>query len=159
MDWSVKRVMNAPRVVKLISTSDGAGSKDARFELYCSLLREFIEPVFGWDEGFQRRRFETEYPDENTRLVQADGAIAGYSVITTKPDTLHLSLLLLRPDFQRMGVGREVIDQIARIARSDGKGLSLSCFKANVRARLFYESLGFVVSSEDADSVMMVRGA
>jgi ribosomal protein S18 acetylase RimI-like enzyme len=57
------------------------------------------------------------------------------------PAHLHIDLL---PDFQGRGFGRELIDAfVAAAAANDVKGVHLGMLTVNVKARGFYDRLGF----------------
>ena len=141
--------MRTPLSIVLTPASSSGVTQDTLFSLYCLVLREFIEPVYGWDQSFQRRRFDAEYPSESAEIVQAGSVVAGYVLVAERPESHHVALLLLRPEFQRLGIGREVMCKVLAHAKSCGKAVTLSCFKANIAALRFYQQLGFVVHEEE----------
>jgi ribosomal protein S18 acetylase RimI-like enzyme len=61
--------------------------------------------------------------------------------IQSHPAHLHIDLL---PELQRRGLGRALIERLARALRERGvPGLHLSLDPANVEARAFYDRIGF----------------
>jgi ribosomal protein S18 acetylase RimI-like enzyme len=138
--------------ITLLPFSEGIIDQSTIYALYCLLLREYIEPVFGWDEAFQRQRFEREYPLHKTFLVAHRVMIAGFVVLTCGREEIHLSLLLLllRPEFQSLGIGARVMELVLAQAKSLSVPVTLSCFRQNEQALKFYDRLGFHITHEDA---------
>ena len=151
--------MRTSLIVTLAPASESAVTRETLFGLYSMLLREFIESVYRWNEGFQRQRFDTEYPEKNTLIVLAGSIVAGYVVVAERTESHHVALLLLRPEFQRVGIGREVMRNVVERAESCGKAVTLSCFKANAAALHFYQRLGFVVHEEEPHFVLLTSAA
>lgn len=119
------------------------------FALYEATLRGYIEHAFGWDEAMQRQRFAASYDPANIWLVETRGETAGYIALKTSPDGIHLSLLILKPRFQRQGIGRQVMAALTSMAGETGADITLSCFLRNTGAMAFYESLGFRAIAKD----------
>jgi ribosomal protein S18 acetylase RimI-like enzyme len=137
--------------ITLIPFDDGIIAWSTLYKLYCLLLRKYIEPVFGWDEEFQRRRFNREYPSSKTFLITYGAMIAGFVVLKYESEEIHLSLLLLRREFQSLGIGAHVIKLVLEEAKFLGVPITLSCFRQNKQALKFYDRLGFHTMHEDTD--------
>jgi ribosomal protein S18 acetylase RimI-like enzyme len=121
------------------------------FELYADTLRTHVEWAWGWDEALQRRNMAAALPLADWRVVVVAGQAAGALHVAQEPAAHHLHLLLLRPAFQRQGLGTQLIaGELAR-ARAHDKVLTLKVIKTNPARRL-YDRLGFVVTGEDAVS-------
>jgi ribosomal protein S18 acetylase RimI-like enzyme len=145
--------------IALMPPSASTATRDTLFSLYSLSLRQFIQPIYGWDETFQKQRFVSEYPEENTKIVLAGEAFAGYVVVAERPDVHHVALLILRPEFQRIGIGQEVMNTVVAEARAAGKAVTLSCFKSNKAAFFFYQLLGFVVQHEEPSFFLLTNAA
>jgi ribosomal protein S18 acetylase RimI-like enzyme len=136
--------------ITLLPFSEGIIDRSNLYALYCLLLREYIETVFGWNEEFQRQRFEREYPSHKTFLILHGAMIAGFVVLKCESEEIHLSLLLLHPEFQSFGIGTHVMELILAQAKSLDVPVTLSCFRKNDQAMKFYARLGFLITYEDA---------
>jgi ribosomal protein S18 acetylase RimI-like enzyme len=119
------------------------------FDLYKSALHQIIENVFGWDEGFQRNRFETQYELEWFNWIETESKRIGYICYFQKEIELHVSLLIMFDEFQNKGFGKIVMSKFEKYAHAQNKKVSLSSFKANEGAIKFYKSMGYIVTSED----------
>ena len=67
--------------------------------------------------------------------------------MSDKGDHLYVSRIEVMPEVQRRGIGTTVMDGVI----GEGRTMRLRVFKNNVRARSFYERLGFVVDDESKD--------
>jgi len=87
---------------------------------------------------------------ERTRVVEADGAIAGFVVVGTTrdadapPGTGEIEALYVDPDRQGGGYGRVLVDAAMAELRAGGfRRVTLWTFQHNPASRGFYERLGF----------------
>lgn len=88
-------------------------------------------------------------------ICEVDGQNAGFALYFTSFSTflakpgLYLEDLFIKPDFRSHGLGRQMLVELARVARSRGCGrLEWSVLNWNKRAWDFYASLGAVPMSE-----------
>lgn len=131
--------------------------RDFLFDVYAQTMRGHVEWAWGWDEAVQRRNLTAALPLRDWRIVSTGARPAGVLHVQERPHTHHIHLLLLLPEFQRRGVGTQLLrDEIER-ARVQTKGLTLQVIKSNPARRL-YDRLGFTVYAEDAVSWQMVIG-
>lgn len=65
-----------------------------------------------------------------------------------EPGEFYLDSLAVFPQYRGKGVGRALIDAMARRAHGCGKPLGLLCEKANAEARRLYKALGFEKTGE-----------
>lgn len=75
--------------------------------------------------------------------------LGGFFVVKHNPDHLYLDHLYVEPGFQRRGVGRAVIDSVLRQSEQLQIPVRLGALRQS-SANLFYQSLGFVSTHEDA---------
>jgi ribosomal protein S18 acetylase RimI-like enzyme len=141
--------------ITLLPFHEGIIARSDLYELYSLLLREYIEPMFGWDEMFQQQRFAKEYPSHETFLVAHRATITGFIVLKCGSEEIHLSLLLLHPKFQSLGIGTRVMELVLAQAKSLKVSVTLSCFCQNYQALKFYGRFGFQTTYEDAHFVFL----
>ena len=111
-------------------------------------MREYIEPLYGWDIDEQRRLHVRYFKPQPLSIIEDDnGAAIGLLDVSDKGDHLYVSRIEVRPEAQGRGVGTAIMDGLIR----EGRTIRLRVFKNNVRARRFYERLGFVVDHESDD--------
>ncbi|MFM0598481.1 GNAT family N-acetyltransferase [Paraburkholderia dilworthii] len=122
---------------------EGVVDRRALFALYKVSLHEHIDQTFGWDENFQQDRFNQSYRDPEFIAVTLGSADVGYVALKDDVGEVHLSLLLLQPEYRSRGIGREVMRTLMSDASRSSRPLMLSCFLCNQGAMRFYEGLGF----------------
>jgi len=81
--------------------------------------------------------------ESRTRAAVRDGVIAGFATWLPAEDALELEDLFVDPDWMRQGVGRELVLDVAAIARD--RGARRIEVTANQHAGFFYAKAGFVV--------------
>jgi ribosomal protein S18 acetylase RimI-like enzyme len=138
---------NLANRVTLVPFEVGEADTLELFSQYEIALRDHIDLAFGWDDAFQRRRFADSYDSSDIVLIRVGAETAGFAVIKTLDDAIHLSLLILKPGYQRQGIGRVILTSLMSTAAQDGKSITLSCFLSNSDAIAFYESMKFKVAS------------
>jgi ribosomal protein S18 acetylase RimI-like enzyme len=104
-------------------------------------------------EGAVRERLEEllEMPRSRVLVVQSGRGVVGAVSFWIKPDLAHgdtvveVPMLVVAEDHRRNGVGRLLMEEVRAIASEHGASLiELVATTANVAAREFYRSLGFV---------------
>ena len=128
------------------------------FRLNVATMREYIEPIYGWDVDVQRSYHAGWFnPDRLSIIEDDDGSPIGVLDVSDKDDHLYLSRIEVLPEAQGRGVGTAIMEGLIM----QGRTIRLRVFTNNVRARRFYERLGFIVDldSEDEHHVSMHRSS
>ena len=101
-------------------------------------------------------------------LLERNGVIEAYSVMSIEADTAHILNLCVRPAVQRRGLGRRMITHLLGVARNhQAKTACLEVRASNLPARQLYQSMGFTpvevqmgyyrLAQGSEDALMMVR--
>ena len=118
------------------------------FRLEEATMREYIEPIYGWDVDEQRRQHAGWFKADRLSIIEDDdGTAIGVLDVRDKGDHLYVSRIEVLPEAQGRGVGTAVMEGLMR----QGRTIRLRVFTNNVRARHFYERLGFIVDHERDD--------
>lgn len=112
------------------------------FHLNEASMREYIEPIYGWDADFQRAHHAQWFEPSRLSIIEDDdGTAIGVVDVSDEGDHLYLSRIEILPEAQGRGFGAAVIrDVLGR-----GRTVRLHVFTNNFRARRFCEGLGFTV--------------
>ena len=104
------------------------------------------------EEAVRKRLVELlETPRSRVLVVENGRRVVGAVSFWIKPDLAHgdtiveVPMLVVAEDHRRNGVGRLLMEEVRSIASENGASLiELVATSANVAAREFYHSLGFV---------------
>jgi ribosomal protein S18 acetylase RimI-like enzyme len=129
------------------------------FELYRSVMGDYIEQIWGWDSQWQKDDFsEHFYPDQITVVLRESQAI-GYVQVEKHSYELYIRMLLLAPEHRKKGLGANVLKRVISAASKQHLRVKLQVFKINAPARHFYERHGFTVVGETPASLEMAFDA
>jgi ribosomal protein S18 acetylase RimI-like enzyme len=143
--------------LQLVPFERGVIQRETLFGLYRLLLYPYIEATFGWDESDQQARFSAEHPNSAIKLIQIDTVFAGFLATRIDQRSLHITLLLLKPDFQSRGIGEQCILQVQAEADTIQLPITLSCFASNHRALAFYQRLGYRIINSDEHFIDLIK--
>jgi ribosomal protein S18 acetylase RimI-like enzyme len=124
-----------------------AASRDDAFcfTLNEATMREYVEPVYGWDADIQQTYHARWFEPQRLSIIEDDdGREVGVLDVSDEGDHLYLARIEIMPDDQGRGLGTAVVT--ALLGR--GRMVRLDVFPNDVRARRFYERLGFAVDRE-----------
>jgi len=109
-----------------------------------AMSRELIEAGLPWSWTPERVARSLRQPDTLV-LTARDGApLAGFAIMQFGEERAHLSLLAVRPDCQRQGVGRRLLQWLTESALTAGiASIRLELRESNLGARRFYLNQGF----------------
>lgn len=120
------------------------GTSDDAAEI-ATLSRDLIERGLGWSWTAARVARALRNPAVATVVAAAPPCIAGFALMHLGDEHAHLSLLAVRPEWQRAGVGRQLLTWLEESALVAGIGVvRLELRAGNRAAHRFYARLGFV---------------
>ena len=129
---------------------------DFALHLYLLTMRLYLQELGVWDEQQQRASFATQWKREEVRIISVDGKDVGWLQVADLPTEIRLQKFFVSPQYQRSGIGSEVLGNLLATWRSTGKKIVLKVLKNNPARRL-YERLGFSVVAE-AGVTFRMRG-
>lgn len=142
-----------------------AADVEAIAELRAVVLRGDLERLGRYDERRVRQRLRDGFEPAHTWVIEVAGTFAG--CVALRPDAdagCHwLEHFYLDARLQGAGIGSGVLGELLERCDRDGLGggVGACVVRLNVLqgspARRLYERYGFVVESEDAVDVFMVR--
>lgn len=131
-----------------------ADDLDFLYRLHRATLKEYVAQTWGWNEGWQRQRFEQRFDPAACRVIQFKKRHAGVVSVVEYEGEIFLANIAVTPDLQGQGIGTSVIQQVLDEAKRSGKPVVLQVLKVNPARRL-YERLGFSVTGENETHYFM----
>ena len=124
-------------------------------ELRARVLRPDLERLGRFDPDRVRKRFLSAFDPGVTQVVLVGGQEAGSIAVRPEEGSLWIEHFYLRAECQGKGIGSLVLRSELDASHGD-RPFRLNVLRGS-RAQALYERHGFVVESEDAVDVFMVR--
>jgi len=116
-------------------------------ELHHRVLREYVEPLWGWDEADQDERAKRAFFDADIDVIQFEGRDIGFVQVEPGEDHLFISNISIVPEYQNRGIGTSIIRDILLKAQGMRKFVRLHVLRTSPAQRL-YQRLGFKKGDE-----------
>lgn len=108
------------------------------------ISRDLIETGLGWSWTPPRVTRSIRRPGTTVLVADAGSKLAGFAIMHFGEEESYLNLLAVRPDYQRTGLGRGLIEWLETSALVAGISVVYLNLRANNRgAQVFYEKLGY----------------
>lgn len=131
---------------------------DFLFRLHKRTMRKYIEDTFGpWDEEWQAEYFRRHFDPSVLQIIQMDGASVGVLHVQERIEELFIASLEILPEYQRRGIGTEILRQLIAVAQRQSKPVALQVLKTNIAARSLYQRMGFGITGENDTHYIMAR--
>jgi len=111
-------------------------------------LRQYIEPIWGWDECQQDDQVRKIYDPKKFFIIQKYAKDIGILATEDRGIELFFASISIIPEVQRNGIGSQVIQDIIKEAKHRKIPISLQVLKTNILAKKLYERLDFKLTSE-----------
>ena len=120
---------------------------DFALHLYLLGMRPYMQELNVWDEQQQRASFAAQWKREEVQIISVNGKDVGWLQVAELPTEIRLQKFFISPQYQRSGIGSEVLSNLLATWRLTGKKIVLRVLKNNPARRL-YERAGFSVVAE-----------
>ena len=124
----------------------GEDDKEFAYQAKRAAFREYVEQVWGWDEGKQRKLHDQRFAAQDFCVINLAGEDVGIMSVDLKPDSVVVNQLYILPERQKQGIGRRCMSIVVEEAKKLNLPVRLRVLKVNPRAVAFYERLGFTIS-------------
>lgn len=132
-------------------TLSSADEKDKPFFWlkYCETMQHHIEKIWGWDENWQTKDFESRWHQCNNKLIKIDELTVGYVQTQQLDEELYITMLIVLPQFRSQGIGQCLLKHISEAKNQNTIGLRV--FRTNLNALKFYQNCGFNLVKNEGD--------
>ena len=109
-------------------------------------LYEYVNQIWGWDEIYQRKRFEETLQIENIQIISSKGLDSGILEVIFDDHFIEIVNIELLPEYRNIGIGTKMIEELIQIAQQENRPIKLRVFKLNKKATRLYEKIGFKIT-------------
>ncbi len=133
---------------------------DLIYALKSESIRPYVEEIWGWDEEFQKKDFNREFELlEHFHVVEVNEIFAGFVQCFSHDRYIEIAEIDLIPQFRGMGIGSDIFKKMMTEGTLCHKIIRVGCFQKNLRARNFYQRLGFVqFEGTDTHALLQYEG-
>ena len=110
--------------------------------IHHSGMRPYVEPIWGWDEKFQKERYKRLWIPENIKIILHENMHIGYIEVIETEEQVKLSNIFIIDKFRGNGVGSKVVTDFIDNYKDRTACLTLNVLWNNP-AKGLYERLGF----------------
>ncbi len=126
--------------------------------LHHACYRASVEPIWGWDEADQDRRFDDAFRSADRSIIELADQPIGTIETSRRDEYLVVDDIEVEPGRQGQGIGTRLLRSVLAEADRAHLPVRLRVLRTSP-ARRFYERLGFVIEGETATHILMVRPA
>jgi len=121
-------------------------------------MRDYVQRTWGWDDNWQRERFDKNFDPARVQIIEYEGRPIGYISLQHPGNEIFLAAIEIAPEFQNKGVGTYLVGKLLFDADERNLPVRLHVLKVNPGRRL-YERLGFECTGETPTHYVMKRGS
>ncbi len=108
------------------------------------MSKRLIEVGLPWSWTPERVAMCIRHRESVVLTARAGGELAGFAIMQFSDTSAHLDLLAVDPGYERLGIGRRLVEWLEETAITAGTfDIALEVRAANVGARRFYIRLGY----------------
>jgi GNAT superfamily N-acetyltransferase len=147
--------MKAPATFSLRQSN--ADDATLFYDVINRTMRNFIITTWGaWNEERVRRESHEDSCSSNAQVIQIDDTAVGVLVVERCPTHIQLEQIYLLPEYQRMGIGRVLLERLIAEALQSKIPIRLRVMAVNP-AKSFYEQHGFIITEATTEFFSMEK--
>ncbi|HEY3251062.1 MAG TPA: GNAT family N-acetyltransferase [Ignavibacteria bacterium] len=126
------------------------------YEIRKNALGEYVAQTWGWDDKWQLDYHKQDFNVNILQIIEVEGKPIGTLESYREDDYTVVSGLYIIDAYQNKNIGCRIMDDLVHQANSKGGAIKLQVLKVNVKAKNFYERLGFDIYDENETHYKMV---
>ena len=125
------------------------GERDLIYTLKAESVRPYVEKIWGWDEEFQQKDFDSDFASvAHFSVIEIDGKFIGFLQFYFESSYLDVAEIHLLPEYRGKGIGSDILLCLQNDCLIKKRTMRIGCFKENLRATSLYQKLGFIQTEE-----------
>ncbi len=122
-----------------------------------SLRSYFQKRGLVWDSNAQLKKYKNDWGHEKAFLAIKNGEAVGSIALETKPESLNITKMYMLEEFQRRGIGTQILDAFMIEYYNPQKPFTLNTDVENHEAQSFYTKLGFIETGRDDEHIYYIN--
>ena len=122
-----------------------------------TVLKKYIEEIWGWDEDFQIKFHQENFHLDETQMIEVNHQSVGTVEIKEDKEKIFLCSLYILPEYQNKKIGSSICKRYMQKAENEKKRICLEVLKVNVNAQKLYKQLGFTMIDGDDTKYFMFK--
>ena len=119
------------------------------YALKAESVRPYVEKIWGWDEKFQQKDFDSDFASiEHFSVIEIEGKFIGFLQCYFEPPYLDVAEIHVLPAYRGKGIGSDILLCLQNDCLIKKRMMRIGCFKENLRAKSLYQKLGFIQTEE-----------
>ena len=125
------------------------GERDLIYTLKAESVRPYVEKIWGWDEEFQQKDFDSDFASvAHFSVIEIDGKFIVFLQCYFESSYLDVAEIHLLPEYRGKGIGSDILLCLQNDCLIKKRTMRIGCFKENLRAKSLYQKLGFIQTEE-----------
>jgi ribosomal protein S18 acetylase RimI-like enzyme len=121
------------------------GDFESLVALRARLFKDDFMDLGLWSDEWNREHLTGMLTRCRHCTIMVGNNLIGFAQWSEYPDQLHIQYLALAPEYQRLGIGSQLLWELQDKAQQISVPVTLSLFHKHSEAVSFYQSAGFVV--------------
>ncbi len=120
--------------------------------IHTNNMKSYVEQLYPWNPRLFRNNFIPDHYD----VIEINNLIIGLIKVVSSETEIYLAEIQIIQDYQKQGIGTNLIQSLIQEAQISNKKLWLKVLKNNPAKKL-YQRLGFIKQEELAYHFIMVK--
>ena len=95
--------------------------------LHCETMRQYIDETWGWDQEWQRRKFDETFDPLSHLIIEKDGESVGRISVRRPDDEIFLAGIEIAPEQQNQGIASQLISELLHESDQSQLPIKLKC--------------------------------
>jgi ribosomal protein S18 acetylase RimI-like enzyme len=101
------------------------------YQVRKAALQTYVAQTWGWDEPWQQARFQKNFNPTESQVIVLNNEDIGLVSTEDKESEVFLSGIYILPEYQRQGIGTQLIKAILAEAFMRNQAVTLQVLKVN----------------------------
>ena len=120
--------------------------------IHTNNMKSYVEQLYPWNPRLFRNNFIPDHYD----VIEINNLIIGLMKVVSSETEIYLAEIQIVQDYQKQGIGTNLIQSLIQEAQISNKKLWLKVLKNNPAKKL-YQRLGFIKQEELIYHFLMVK--